>query len=199
MAGMDTAQLRPQPASRQPAPGRLGLVQAFVNTWDVEVRTDQLATPDALRVWLVSHGLMRPRGAVDAEMHRSALAIREGLRQLALANNAEEPERGKVVAMNQAIEHLGLAPRLSVGGEWQLEAPDEGVASFLAGIVAATASAMADGSWSRMKACSNDTCQWLFYDHSRNRSSHWCTMAVCGSREKARAYRERQREAGERS
>ncbi len=55
--------------------------------------------------------------------------------------------------------------------------------------------AMADGSWSRIKACRNDTCRWLFYDQSRNRSGTWCTMAICGSRMKARAYRARQREA----
>jgi predicted RNA-binding Zn ribbon-like protein len=28
-------------------------------------------------------------------------------------------------------------------------------------------------------------CAWLFYDESKNRSRHWCSMADCGSRTKA--------------
>jgi predicted RNA-binding Zn ribbon-like protein len=55
---------------------------------------------------------------------------------------------------------------------------------------------MADGSWSRVKACQNDTCRWLFVDGSRNRSRTWCTMAICGSRMKSRAYRARRRPVG---
>ena len=48
---------------------------------------------------------------------------------------------------------------------------------------------MADGTWRRLKACREDTCQWAFYDRSKNRSGTWCSMAVCGNRAKARAYR----------
>jgi predicted RNA-binding Zn ribbon-like protein len=47
--------------------------------------------------------------------------------------------------------------------------------------------------WSRLKACRDDTCKWAFYDHSKNRSGHWCSMEVCGSRHKARQYRERRK------
>jgi predicted RNA-binding Zn ribbon-like protein len=50
---------------------------------------------------------------------------------------------------------------------------------------------MADGSWSRLKACRSDTCQWAFIDNARNRSRQWCDMAVCGNREKARRFRSR--------
>jgi predicted RNA-binding Zn ribbon-like protein len=51
---------------------------------------------------------------------------------------------------------------------------------------------MHDGTWSRMKACRNDTCHWAFYDASRNRSGKWCSMAICGNRAKVANYRERQ-------
>ena len=56
--------------------------------------------------------------------------------------------------------------------------------------------AMADGTWSRLKACSADSCQWVFYDTSKNRSGHWCSMRVCGNRAKARQFRARRREVG---
>ena len=45
--------------------------------------------------------------------------------------------------------------------------------------------------WKRLKACRLHTCEWAFYDHTKNRSGAWCNMAVCGNRAKARAYRER--------
>jgi predicted RNA-binding Zn ribbon-like protein len=47
------------------------------------------------------------------------------------------------------------------------------------------------GTFERLKICRNDECQWAFYDHSRNRSGVWCTMAVCGNRMKGRAFRTR--------
>jgi predicted RNA-binding Zn ribbon-like protein len=64
----------------------------------------------------------------------------------------------------------------------------DGALGALLGTVAA---AMADGTWSRLKACRADNCHWAFYDHTRNRSGVWCDMAVCGNRAKVRAYRHR--------
>jgi predicted RNA-binding Zn ribbon-like protein len=55
--------------------------------------------------------------------------------------------------------------------------------------------AMIDGTWVRLKACLDPDCGWAFYDRSRNRSGHWCEMAVCGSRHKVRAYRARRHTA----
>ena len=50
----------------------------------------------------------------------------------------------------------------------------------------------AGGTWSRFKACRKDTCGWIFYDHSRNRSSNWCSMTICGNRSKTAGYRRRE-------
>ena len=55
-----------------------------------------------------------------------------------------------------------------------------------------TNAAIAEGTWARLKACERDSCRWAFYDRSKNRSGHWCSMDVCGAREKnRRAYRRR--------
>jgi predicted RNA-binding Zn ribbon-like protein len=51
--------------------------------------------------------------------------------------------------------------------------------------------AIGKGHWERLKACREHTCEWAFYDHTKNRSGAWCNMQVCGNRAKARAYRER--------
>lgn len=190
-----TNELLVEPGVRSPAPGELRLVQAFVNTNDIEGGQDELATPAGLKAWLEQMGLAHAAHEIDPRSHARALAVREGLRQLALANNADEPDPRRVAAMNEALAELPVAPRLSPDGRWQLQPRGNGVSAFLARILSSTLAAMADGSWSRMKACQSDTCQWVFYDHSRNRSGHWCSMAVCGSRQKARSYRRRRRNA----
>lgn len=43
----------------------------------------------------------------------------------------------------------------------------------------------------RLKLCDNDQCRWLFIDHSKNRSRHWCESATCGNRQRVRRFRER--------
>jgi len=45
--------------------------------------------------------------------------------------------------------------------------------------------------------CFGEGCGWVFLDPSRRR--HWCQMAVCGNRAKAKAYAARRREASMRN
>ncbi len=56
-------------------------------------------------------------------------------------------------------------------------------------IVAAVAELATTPEWPRLKACRDDHCRVAFYDKSRNRSRAWCSMEVCGNREKARTFR----------
>src|SRR5215467_3478784 len=77
-------------AAAGPAPGRLELVRAFVNTRDVEAGTDELDTGAGLDHWLAAYalaGLDRPDqattlsrpAATEADLAR-ARSLREGLR-----------------------------------------------------------------------------------------------------------------------
>lgn len=47
----------------------------------------------------------------------------------------------------------------------------------------------------RVKACASSTCGWLFLDTSKNKSRRWCSMEVCGNREKGRRRLHRERAA----
>jgi predicted RNA-binding Zn ribbon-like protein len=69
----------------------------------------------------------------------------------------------------------------------------EGLDAGVATLLAIATRAMIDGCWRRLKSCPGEHCGWAFYDHSRNNSSRWCSMAVCGGRTKARAHYRRQR------
>jgi len=69
----------------------------------------------------------------------------------------------------------------------------DGIDRLCGQLVSVAVTAMLDGSWERLKACRN--CRWAFFDESKNRSAHWCSMSLCGNRLKTRAYRRRQRSA----
>ncbi len=177
-----------------PAPSAaLRALQAFVNTNHIEARTDALGTPRGLHDWLVAAHAIDASEKVTREAHRRAIAVREGIRARALANNHRPLRREPGTAMIRAVAQSTLVPAVEDSSTWHLEPAAHGVDGFLAGLVGTLVVAMADGSWSRVKACGNDSCQWLFFDRSRNHSGTWCSMAECGSRLKARAYRARRR------
>lgn len=173
-------------------PGGLELVEAFVNTLEVEEQRDELASSAALRDWLVGRALVRRRDRVTATDLRRALAVREALRALLLANNGVEADvAAATTTLDGAARRARLALRFRPDGSSAAQPGADGVDGALGRILAAVAGAMADGSWSRLKACRHGDCQWVFYDRAKNRSRAWCSMRVCGNREKARVYRER--------
>lgn len=60
--------------------------------------------------------------------------------------------------------------------------------------LAAAPKARIKGSWRHLKICPAGDCLWGFYDTSRNHSRRWCSMEVCGNRNKVRAFRGRSRD-----
>lgn len=180
-----------EPGGREAAPGGLILVQAFVNTNDIEGKHDQLATPEHLRDWLARHGLpVDDSLRSQADLHK-VLAVREALRALALANNGGPLSAAAVRTLDWVGTEVRLRVRFDPGGRARLEPASAGVSGALDRILAEVYAAMAAGTWPRLKACRNDACRWVFYDRSKNRSGAWCTMSICGEKLKARAYRRR--------
>jgi predicted RNA-binding Zn ribbon-like protein len=199
VAGVTGATLpdTPQPGGRRPAPGRLALVQAFLNThYDLaaEGGGETLGDPEALGDWMSAHALIASGARLDARDLERALAVREGLRALAFANNDEPLDE-------QALESLGAASagasteiRISPEGPRFVPGSEAAIDAGLGALLAIAAIAMIDGTWPRLKACPGRHCGWAFYDHSRNQSARWCSMQICGDREKARAYYRRRSE-----
>lgn len=165
-----------------------------MNTNDIEAGTDALETPQELHDWLVASGAIEAGDRVTRDAHTRALAVREGLRALGLANNGGALEEESIRAMNHALRRSSLVPAVTDSTTWRLAPASGSVDGYLARLMSTVVAAMADGSWARVKACRNDACHWLFFDQSKNRSGTWCSMAECGSVMKARAYRARRRE-----
>jgi predicted RNA-binding Zn ribbon-like protein len=176
-----------------PIPHDLELVIDFVNTLDIDQGTEALDSPASLDTWLAGRGLAdRKLGSGAAELQR-AVELREALRAVLLAHT----EGGAVPAGAAAtLDDVAARGELTVtfaADAGELVVRCDGLDGALARLLLPVVQSVADGTWPRAKACVAEDCRWAFYDTSRNRSGHWCDMAVCGNRAKVRAYRERQR------
>jgi predicted RNA-binding Zn ribbon-like protein len=175
------------------APGALALVQALVNTQYGQGRRAhvELTSAEQLRAWLVAQRLLSAGTPVSEGDFRRVLQLRETLRSLSGANNEREMPASQVEALNRLASNAPLTVRFEHGGEPTLEPDIAGVDGAIARLVGIVFTAMTDGTWVRLKTCRNERCQKAFYDTSKNRSGAWCSMAGCGSRFKAGAYRQR--------
>ena len=181
---------------RQQAPGELELLREFVNTRDVETDEDQLQSAKALVAWFAERELVTRTTRASGTDVRNAAALREALREIMLAHTERSPSPPEAWAtVDRAASRCNLRVHFGVEGGARL-APDQGgVDGGLGRLLAIVHDAISHGTWERLKACREDSCQFAFYDHTKNRSGAWCVMEVCGNRAKARSYRERRRPA----
>lgn len=168
------------------APGELEFVRAFVNTLDIETGIDHLRDPDSWRTWAAEHGLS---GSVSGDDIATARELREAIREAMIANHDRSPLPPRAIsALDAAADRAEVRVRFGGNGA-QLRGAGSGIDAAYARIVAAVAQSMADGTWTRLKACVNDECQWAFYDRSRSRTGQWCSMSICGNRAKQNRWR----------
>jgi len=174
-----------------PAPGDLEIVRAFVNTWDAEEDVEKIPGPAELRDWLAEHDLLDAGARVTAADHRHAIEVREALRAVMLANAGLELDPDAPPVLDAASRRARLGVRFDADGSTRTAPEADGAAGALGRLLAIVAAAQEEGTWSRLKACLADDCQWAYFDRSRNRSAVWCDMKICGNRSKVRSYRER--------
>jgi predicted RNA-binding Zn ribbon-like protein len=180
---------------RDTATGATGLVQAFVNTVDLQDGPEELTDPNTLGAWLVAKGLMAPGEPVREADLKHAIALREAMRGLIWASSGGRVYPVDVATLNEAAAASGLRARFGADGRARLEPDAKGVEAGLGRLVATLFTAMATPEWARLKVCARHECRWVFYDSSRNHSSRWCKMASCGNREKARRFRTRRHDS----
>lgn len=181
--------------TRPEAPSPLALIQSFVNTVDLEGQDDALRTPEQLGGWLRERGLLNSGMPLSGADLSDALALREAVRALLLANAGEPLDPSAVGTLNRLAGNATLTVRFEQDGVAALALAVGGPAGAFARLLAIIYTAQVDGSWARLKACRRHSCRWAYYDTSKNRSGAWCSMAVCGNRTKVRAYQQR-RKAG---
>ncbi|AJE41006.1 CGNR zinc finger domain-containing protein [Streptomyces nodosus] len=163
-------------SERPPAPGGLALVEALVNTVDLETGADRLDTPEG-----------RAEFGVDEGELADVRALRESLRAVCLAHAGHPPHRA-VTPLGELLAGAPLYVAVDArDGSAALAPAQDG--PLLSRVAAAVAEALTAGTWLRLKACELPECHWAYYDRSPAGKGRWCSMSVCGARAKMRRYR----------
>ncbi|WP_246195732.1 CGNR zinc finger domain-containing protein [Halopolyspora algeriensis] len=161
----------------------LRLLLDFLNTCDVETGTELMDDPAGWQQWCAERGLS---SAPDTEAARE---IRDTMRASVVCGSGSP--------RNTPPADRTEATGTSASPAWPIRVVLHGGVPVLTGtdavgsVLAAATRLVTTGHWDRIKICPAENCLWAFYDRSRNRSRTWCSMRVCGNREKARSWRER--------
>ena len=135
---------------RETASGPIGLVQAFVNSVDLQDGPETLSTPEALAGWLSGHGLMSAGATADQGDLRHAVALREALRGVIGAIGSRKTNANRFEALRKegfTEEEIGR-----VHGPIGLDLGSRGAEETALGILAELTAVRFGGSGASMKS-----------------------------------------------
>jgi predicted RNA-binding Zn ribbon-like protein len=180
-----------EPGGRPKAPGRLELLQRFINSHnhDFPAEWDRIGTPEKARAWLRQTRLVAPGDRISGADVARLRELREALRELALANHGGQPRAAATETIRSIAGAAVLGVAVDDAGRTALEPACRGVDGAVATLLGILHEAQLAGDWARMKGCRR--CGYAFFDRSKNRSAAWCAMSICGNRTKNRAYHRR--------
>lgn len=94
-------------------------------------------------------------------------------------------------ALSPLLEGVHQIPELTSDGlQWMVRTPPHARLAVEVVLAWAATEKQMPG---RLRPCTNDECRLFLLDRSRANRARWCSMAVCGNREKARRHYERTR------
>lgn len=169
----------------------------FCNTlsgWGGPGPRERAGDPAALAAWCAQAFGQTPR--IGRGEWSRLIRLREALHAVfdAIATQADPP--AEAVALLQAeVAEAAVRRRLTVtaaGGAWQDGLPADG-AAVRHRLAMDALDLLLQGEPARLKRCAGHDCAWLFYDRSKNASRRWCLMSDCGTTDKVRRFRQRQR------
>jgi predicted RNA-binding Zn ribbon-like protein len=190
-----------QPLRELPEPFFVGdhPVLDFMNTVAVieGQAVDFLQTDEDVLGWLRRVGLAGERRAPKfsgSALLLAARGLREAVRGLVVKRQAGV--RGEVRGFNAFLAKTDSHPQLVWDGE---DSPrvvrargERSPEQMLAPLAEAAAELLATGDFELIRRCEDEGCVLWFYDRTKSHRRRWCSMAVCGNRNKVRAFRQRQ-------
>src|ERR1700730_4886520 len=183
----------PEPLARNAAPERLERVRKFINTASLDYNDgERLPDPQSLKAWLTDQGLLGPSIRVTPADLQHSIELRESLRDILTYHTVGGVDTSTVKRFDAVVKQIPMRLRVDDTGWVRVAAAGKGFDGALGELLERVYEAMEDGSWQRLKACSDETCRWAFFDHSKKRSGHGGGMATCGNRAKVNAFRQRQ-------
>jgi predicted RNA-binding Zn ribbon-like protein len=182
-----------EPGGRPKAPGRLELLQRFINSYnhDFPREWDRIGTPERAQAWLRQKRLVAPGDRISEADVARLRELREAMRALAIANQGAERAAEAADVIRKAAGTAQLRVAIDDAGRTALESEPGGVDGAVATLLGILHEAQLTGQWPRLKGCRQ--CGYAFFDRSKNRSATWCAMSICGNRTKNRAYYRRRR------
>ncbi|MBV9888191.1 MAG: CGNR zinc finger domain-containing protein [Acidobacteria bacterium] len=80
-----------------------------------------------------------------------------------------------------------------IDGRWKLQfvARETGLDWLLAAVARSAAEIMLEGEAAKVRVCANPACGMFFCDKSRTHKRRWCSMAICGNRNKVATFARR--------
>jgi predicted RNA-binding Zn ribbon-like protein len=168
----------------------------FLNTRDerrfgvhaVKVTRDWFASRESLGAWLGSRNLAVEGDGITEADRAASVELRDALRAH-VADRQASP-----IVLTEIAAHYPVV--VAFGADPVLRPTQLGASGILAALLMSAAEAAIDGRWSRLKMCAAPDCRFVFYDRGRNGIGRWCATEICGSRMKARRYRQRHAKNG---
>jgi predicted RNA-binding Zn ribbon-like protein len=171
-------------------------------------RVDHLATAADLADWGAQTGVLdeaevraalrspTARAPATAPPLRRAVALRESLFEVFTAVAAgKTPTRDVLARLDRQLRPLLVRSVLSYGDSgftWKPGVSDP-FERVLWSVARSAVDVLTSAQLHDVRECDAGACRWLFLDTTKNRRRRWCSMTVCGNREKARRFRERRR------
>ncbi|CDR18201.1 CGNR zinc finger domain-containing protein [Streptomyces iranensis] len=140
---------------------------------------DALGDPAGGRRWAREHG---------GEGSLAELALLRETRDI--LRDMVRGERSPA-ALSPLLEGVHQIPEITSDGlQWTVRTPSHARLAVEVVLAWAATEKQLPG---RLRPCANDECQLFLLDRSRANRARWCSMAVCGNREKARRHYRRTR------
>lgn len=124
----------------------------------------------------------------------AAIALRKLARAILVRLSEHKPlAREQVDQINRLMALRDLQEQLVVkNGTYALQYSSAAKHAQLAVHLASDLAVfLTDYEPSRLKGCDGPTCSMVFYDRGKNNRRRWCSMSICGNRDKVANYRAR--------
>ncbi len=186
-------------STKYAVPPHLALLYDFVNSLDERSYVenggrlqggDEFATTPNFARWLDSHGFQSDNFETDRQR---AIMLRDAMRMFLRV--PPEQRRGSEVAyaLQEELNEIPLIIQINDGQFDLIPWRD----NLLLGTAVAQLHRLGImGELGRLKMCSSEECNWIFFDRSKPGTRTWCSADGCGNRHKTRAYRARKKTGG---
>lgn len=157
-------------------------------------RQDLIASDSGFADWLdAAHVPLEAKmGLGDAK--EQLISLRDRLRPMvALLGRGEAPPASLIDEVNAILSQVRVRIVLQrYGKAYRLvEVFDAGDAGPKGVVAADFARFLCESEPERLRSCSDPACTMVFYDTSKNNTRRWCSMSICGNRDKVARFRAR--------